>query len=176
VGAAYVALGSNLGDRLGYLRAAVERLGDLGVIEAVSGVYETDPVGYGDQPAFLNAVLRLRTGIPPAELLAGLLAIEAALGRTRSFPNAPRTLDLDLLFYDQRVLETADLVLPHPRLHERAFVLVPLAAIEPDLRHPLTGLRAGELLAALGPSSGVQRVAGGRLTLPGGHAASESPG
>jgi len=172
-GAAYVGLGSNLGDRLGYLRAAVERLRDYGAVEVVSDVYETDPVGYADQPAFLNAVLRLRTGITPADLLAGLLAIEAALGRTRSFPNAPRTLDLDLLLYDQRVLDTADLVLPHPRLLERAFVLVPLAAIAPALCHPLNSVRVDKLLAQIGGARGVSVFAGGSLAKSPGTATSE---
>ena len=173
---AYVALGSNLGDRLGLLREAVARLGDHGAVEAVSPVYETEPVGFADQPAYLNAALRLRTDLPPAALLAGMLGVEADLGRVRSFPNAPRTLDLDLLFYGDLILESADLVLPHPRLHERAFVLVPLADIAPELLHPTTGLRVRELLAALGDRGGVRVVAGGALTLPGGTEASESPG
>ncbi len=174
--AAYVALGSNLGDRMGLLREAVARLGDHGAVEAVSPVYETEPVGFTDQPAYLNAALRLGTDLPPASLLAGMLRVEASLGRARSFPNAPRKLDLDLLFYGDLVLDTADLVLPHPRLHERAFVLVPLAEIAPELLDPTTGLRVRELLAALGNPGGVKRFAGGSLTFPGGTDASEAPG
>lgn len=143
---AYVALGSNLGDRLAILREALRRLRQLGRIEAVSSVYETDPVGYDDQPPFLNAVALLRTDLDPNTLLARLLAIEADLGRVRTFPNAPRTLDLDLLFYDDLILNAPDLTLPHPRLHERAFVLVPLAEIAPELIHPILGVGTKQLL------------------------------
>lgn len=164
--AAYVALGSNQGDRLRLLREAVGRLSDYGTIEAVSAVYETAPVGVTEQAAFLNAALRLRTELGPEALLAAMHAIEADLGRVRTTVNGPRTLDLDLLFYDQLVLDTADLVLPHPRLHERAFVLVPLADIAPDLEHPNTGLSARDLVSALGDACGVRRFAGGSLTLP----------
>lgn len=160
---AYVALGSNMGDRLRLLREAVARLRDHGTVEMVSDAYETEPVGFADQPAFLNAALRLRTELPPEVLLARMLDIEADLGRTRTFPNAPRTLDLDLLAYDRLVLDAADLVLPHPRLHERAFVLVPLAAIAPDLRHPVSGVRVRELLAAIGEPGGVRLFTGGSL-------------
>ena len=153
---AYVALGANLGDRFATLGEAVRRLGALGAVEAVSTVYETDPVGYDDQPPFLNAVTRLRTRLEPRPLLAALQAIEAGLGRVRTFANAPRTLDLDLLFYDGLVLDEPDLTLPHPRLHERAFVLVPLAEISAGLVHPRLGRRIGELLSALGSPAGVR--------------------
>ena len=150
---AYVALGSNLGDRQATLRRAVERLGELGQIEAASSVWDTEPVGYVDQPRYLDAVVRLRTTLSPEETLARLLAIEHDLGRVRSFPNAPRTLDLDLLLHGDAVRSTPFLTLPHPRLHLRAFVLEPLAEIAPDLVVPMVGERAGALLAGLPASA-----------------------
>ncbi len=133
---AYIALGANLGDRLSTLIQAVEKLGQFGTIETVSSVYETEPAGYLDQPCFLNAVAVLRTLLGPVPLMNSLLGVETNLGRTRSFRNAPRAIDLDLLIYDDLQFDTATLILPHPRLGERAFVLVPLAEIAPDLRIP----------------------------------------
>ncbi|MCM8750119.1 2-amino-4-hydroxy-6-hydroxymethyldihydropteridine diphosphokinase [Thermomicrobiaceae bacterium CFH 74404] len=150
---AYIGLGSNLGDRLGYLRGAVRGLAEIGKIVAVSSLYETTPVGYLDQPWFLNAVVALETGASPEELHRHLLGLEEAAGRERPFPNAPRTLDLDLLFYDDLVLNRPELTIPHPRLHERAFVLVPLFEIAPNLRHPTLHKPVRELLAALGDVS-----------------------
>lgn len=158
----YVGLGANLGDREATLRGAVRRLSELGAIEAVSSRYETKPVGYRDQPLFLNAVVRLRTDLTPDALLQGLLQIEREFGRVRTFANAPRTLDLDLLFYGGLIIEAPTLVVPHPRLHERAFVLAPLAEIAADLMHPRFGRRTADLLAALGETTGVRRV--GALT------------
>ncbi|MCC6315028.1 MAG: 2-amino-4-hydroxy-6-hydroxymethyldihydropteridine diphosphokinase, partial [Thermomicrobiales bacterium] len=124
--AAYIALGSNLGDRAGLLAEAIRRLGAAGTVEAVSSLYETEAWGYEGGPPFLNAALRLRTQLEPVALLHMMQIIEMDLGRERSVLNAPRTLDLDLLLYDDAVVALPGLRVPHPRLHERAFVLVPL--------------------------------------------------
>jgi 2-amino-4-hydroxy-6-hydroxymethyldihydropteridine diphosphokinase len=156
VATAYIALGANLGDRAATLRAALRGIAKLGRVTAVSSLYETDPVGFREQPRFLNAVAALQTALPPLPLLLELRAIELKQGRTRSFRNAPRTLDLDLLLYDELVLDTAELTVPHPRLHERAFVLVPLAEIAPETRHPVREQTAAELLAALAAGEGVR--------------------
>ena len=145
----YLALGSNLGDRALHLRAALTALGRLLTIEIVSRVYETEPVGNRDQPDFWNLVLRARTSLEPRALLQHIQRIEESLGRTRSTRNAPRTIDIDLLGYDALVLHAEDLVLPHPRLHERTFVLYPLAEIAPDFYHPERKQSVHDLIAAL---------------------------
>jgi len=156
---AYIALGSNLGDRAKTLAAATDRLGRLGRVEACSSLYETEPVGFHDQPAFLNAVLALATGLDPLSLLHSLLAIERELGRDRSqgVPNGPRILDLDLLLMGGTVVATEELTLPHPALVRRRFVLAPLAEIAPQLRHPQRDQTIAELLALL-PDEGENRV------------------
>jgi|UniRef100_A0A7C1G1Z8 2-amino-4-hydroxy-6-hydroxymethyldihydropteridine diphosphokinase len=157
----YIGLGSNLGDRWATLRTAVGQLRTLGQVTAVSSLYETEPVGYRDQPWFLNAVVILETALEPQELLHRLLEIERAAGRRRLFPNAPRTLDLDLLLYDAVVMASEELVVPHPRLHERAFVLVPLVELAPDLIHPQFEVPMRVLLDALGErATEVRRLAG----------------
>ncbi len=153
---AYIGLGSNLGDRMAMLRKAIQRLETLGRITAASSLYETEPVGYLEQPRFLNAVVMLETDLAPIDLLQTLLGIERDLGRLRSFPNAPRTLDLDLLLVDDVVLDTPELTLPHPRLHERAFVLVPLAEIAPELVVPGSGKTLRELLRTLPDQGGAE--------------------
>ena len=133
---AVLALGTNLGDRLNNLQQAVDALRRLPdtAVTALSRVYETDPVGYTDQPAFLNAVVRLETALSPHALLGSCLGIEAALGRVRTFANAPRVVDVDVLVYEGVTLDTPELTLPHPRMHQRAFVLVPLGDVAPEWR------------------------------------------
>jgi 2-amino-4-hydroxy-6-hydroxymethyldihydropteridine diphosphokinase len=142
---AYIALGSNLPSSAGTpqqtLDAAILRVAQLGRLLVQSSYFETTPVGYADQPSFLNAAIALQTELDPESLLEHLLEIELSFGRDRShgIPNGPRTLDLDLLLYGDRVLDTRILQLPHPRMAQRAFVLAPMAEIAPDLIHP--GLR-----------------------------------
>jgi 2-amino-4-hydroxy-6-hydroxymethyldihydropteridine diphosphokinase len=151
---AYVGLGSNLGDRAAYLLLglfALSRLPKTHLLR-LSPVYETEPVG-PPQPPYLNMVAELETELSPTGLLAEMLRIEKALGRERRERWGPRTLDLDLLLYGDLVLEEAGLSVPHPRLHERAFVLVPLLDLLPEGRHPLLGQSFAELLASLDASS-----------------------
>ena len=139
---AYVGLGANLGDREGALRAAVATLGALeGVrVVAVSSFRETEPVGYLDQPPFLNGAVAVDTTLGPRELLDALLAVERSLGRTREGPRfGPRTIDLDLLLYGDESVDEPGLRVPHPRLHERAFALEPLADLDPGLVVPGQG-------------------------------------
>jgi 2-amino-4-hydroxy-6-hydroxymethyldihydropteridine diphosphokinase len=139
--------------------AAVAQLPAIGVaIVARSPWYLSEPVPASDQPWFVNGVVEIATELPPPELLARLLALEAQFGRERGARDAARTLDLDLLDYDGRECSTPDLVLPHPRLHERRFVLAPLCDIVPDWRHPRLGLSAAELLAGLPPGQPIRRA------------------
>jgi len=135
---AAIALGSNLGDRPANLFAALRALATLGTVTAISTFHDTAPVGYLDQPNFLNAAVILQTSLSPIDLLHALLEIERKLGRDRSTtpPKGPRSIDLDLLVYDALILTTPELTLPHPALHERAFVLDPLSEIAPTLIHP----------------------------------------
>ncbi len=148
---AAIGLGSNVSSELGSsketLEEAVRRLGQLGQVEAVSRWRETEPVEVADQPRFWNGAVLLRTVRPPAELLGGMLRIEREMGRVRVgvVRRGPRTLDLDLLLYDEQVLNTEELTVPHPLMHERGFVLEPLAEIGPKLRHAVLGRTVEEL-------------------------------
>jgi len=152
-----IALGSNLGDRAGFLLGAVAALSSGALADiALSPIYETAPLGPPGQGPYLNAVLAGRTRLSPRALLDELLAIENSFGRQRKERWGPRTLDLDLLDYADQVLDEPGLQLPHPRLHERAFVLAPLADVAPNWHHPLLGETAAELLAGL-DVSGVHR-------------------
>lgn len=132
---AYIALGSNLQDPVKQVSRAFDALAQLPATRLLqrSSLYKTAPVGYDNQPDFINAVAKVDTSLEPIELLHKLLAVEARFGRERPFPNAPRILDLDLLLYGEVCMQTAELTLPHPRMHERGFVLLPLAEIAPEL-------------------------------------------
>ena len=144
----YLALGSNMGSRLANLKNAIDNLTPQMTLKKKSHVYETPPWGFSDQPAFLNQVVMVETYMEAVPLLGHLKRLESALVRVPSFQNGPRLIDIDILFYDDLVLDTPDVKIPHPRLHERAFVLVPLADVAHDLVHPVLGKSVSELLAA----------------------------
>jgi 2-amino-4-hydroxy-6-hydroxymethyldihydropteridine diphosphokinase len=152
----YLALGSNIGDRGDNLRRAVAALAPEVQVASESPVYETPAWGYQDQPPFLNMALQAETSLPPEALLAHVKRLEIGLGRTPSFHWGPRLIDIDILFYDDLILDTPDLTIPHPRLHERAFVLVPLNNLAPRLVHPVLGQTVSELLASV-DTAGITR-------------------
>jgi 2-amino-4-hydroxy-6-hydroxymethyldihydropteridine diphosphokinase len=143
----YLALGTNLGNRPANLRAALNSLAPDIKILAESNIYETPPWGYTDQPAFLNMAVKCETDSDAAPLLKRLKQIEVRVGREATFRWGPRVIDIDILFYDDLVLESEALTIPHPRLHERAFALVPLADIAPDFVHPVLKKTIKELLS-----------------------------
>lgn len=136
----YLGIGTNLGDRTANLRYAIARMGEVLEITGLSAVYETQPVGYVDQPAFLNLVIRAWCALEASELLAQVKRIERERGRERTFRNAPRTLDIDILLYGDARIEEPGLSIPHPRMTDRGFVLRPLLELAPDLKEPGTGL------------------------------------
>lgn len=140
-------LGSNLGDRAAHLGVALYRLRAVVAPAAISSVWRTEPVGHVDQPDFWNLVVCGTTDLSPEALLAAVQGIEADGGRVRAFPNAPRTIDIDLLLYDDRVIDRPELTVPHPRMLERGFVLRPLAEVAPGRVHPVTGERIADHLA-----------------------------
>jgi 2-amino-4-hydroxy-6-hydroxymethyldihydropteridine diphosphokinase len=153
----YLALGSNLGDRMSNLTSAVQHLSAKLTIKKLSSVYETEPVYVKEQPLCLNAALSAVTRLDPFELLRFVKNIESDLGRQPSFRNAPRLIDIDILFYGDQIIETPELTIPHQGIAERAFVLVPLAEIAPELVHPVTHKKVSELLAEVEGVDGVKK-------------------
>ncbi|MBA7615911.1 Bifunctional folate synthesis protein [subsurface metagenome] len=153
----YLGLGSNMGNRQGNLDKALDLLSQRLRVGQVSSIYDTEPVGNVNQSRFLNLVCRVYTRLAPMGLLALAKGIELKLGRVPGKSNAPRPIDIDILFYDDQIMETPELVIPHPRLAERAFVLIPLAEIAPDLVHPVSSKTIRELLQGITETQGVLR-------------------
>jgi 2-amino-4-hydroxy-6-hydroxymethyldihydropteridine diphosphokinase len=152
----YLSLGSNIGDRAGNLNAAIDRLRSVGEIIQVSSFYETEPVEFAAQAWFLNCVIALDTEKTPQELLASILDIEQQMGRRRAQKKGPRVIDIDILLFGNLIVDEPGLTIPHPAMHERRFVLEPLAAIAPDVRHPALDLTIRELRDALPPGQTVK--------------------
>jgi 2-amino-4-hydroxy-6-hydroxymethyldihydropteridine diphosphokinase len=150
----YISLGSNLGDREQNLHAAIDHLRKLGEVKAVSSFYETEPVEYTSQPWFLNAAVALETELMPRQLMSRLLAIEQEMGRRRTVAKGPRVIDLDILLFGRSIVETLQLTVPHPAMHERRFVLEPLAEIAPEVRHPVFKRTVREMRDALPAGQG----------------------
>ena len=151
----YISLGSNLGDRVQNLKKALQALPENIRVLRVSGLYETDPWGYEEQPAFLNQAAEIKTDLPPVELLRVLKATEGLLGRKPNFRYGPRQIDMDILFYGSEIISLPELQIPHPDLQQRAFVLVPLAELIPDFLHPVLLRTVKQLLKTQG-SEGVR--------------------
>jgi 2-amino-4-hydroxy-6-hydroxymethyldihydropteridine diphosphokinase len=154
----YLSLGSNVGDRHDHLRTAISRLDSTGRVVAVSSFYETEPVEFVDQAWFLNCAVSLETASTPQQLMASLLGIEEDMGRQRKQKKGPRTIDMDILLFGDTVLESPGLTIPHPAMHQRRFVLEPLAEIAPEARHPVLNRTVRELLDSLPAGQAVRRI------------------
>ena len=156
----YLSLGSNLGDRAANLQTAIVQLAGLGKVEAVSSFYETEPVELTAQPWFLNCAVKLDTEKMPRQLIARILGIERGMGRQRKQKNGPRIIDIDILLFGSSIIDLPSLTVPHPKMHERRFVLEPLVEIAPEARHPVLKRTARELREALPVGQAVKRLCG----------------
>ena len=154
---AYVGLGTNIGDREANLQRAMDLLADSETVTATSPIYETEPVGYTDQPWFLNCVIALHTSLGPRALIERLQEIELQMGKATPFANGPRIIDIDLLLYETLVIDEPELRVPHARMHERRFVLAPLADVAPNTIHPTLGATIASLLSGLPKDEQVRR-------------------
>jgi len=158
---AYLSLGSNLGDRAANIRECISRLKGCGRVARISSLYETEPMELLEQPWFLNCAVKLETSLSPRELLACIQKIEADLGRNRVVDKGPRTIDVDVLLYDDVIVDDSALKIPHPAMTRRRFVLEPLSEIAPEVLHPLAGKSAQQMLAELKGAKGqVRRLSG----------------
>ncbi len=157
----YLSLGSNLGDRAANLRTAIGKLAELGSVVAVSSFYETEPVEMAAQPWFLNCAVKLDTEKMPRQLISGILNLEQTMGRQRKQQKGPRIIDIDVLLFGSSIIEIPALTIPHPKLHERRFVLEPLSEIAPDARHPVFKRTMRQLRDALPAGQTVKRLAAG---------------
>jgi 2-amino-4-hydroxy-6-hydroxymethyldihydropteridine diphosphokinase len=155
---AYLSLGSNVGDRVAHLRDAIARLESIGRVVSVSSFYETEPVEVTDQPWFLNCAVGLETALTAEQLMAELLQIEQEMGRRRIQKKGPRTIDIDILLFDDLILDSPDVTIPHPAMQKRRFVLEPLAEIAAEARHPGIKKTIRELLEELPAGQSVRRA------------------
>lgn len=162
----YLSLGSNVGDRDRNLREAIRALGGVGQVKAVSSFYETEPVDFVDQAWFLNCAVAMESLASPEGMMAELLRMERKMGRERNHRKGPRTIDIDILMFGERIVDSPDLKIPHPAMHRRRFVLAPLAEIAPEARHPGMNRTVRELLAELPERQVVRKVRGSENSWP----------
>jgi len=160
----YLSLGSNIGNRERSLREAIQRLGSVGQVHSISSFYETQPVGFTDQPWFLNCAVALETSASPTQLMQQLLEIEKAMGRRRIQKKGPRAIDIDILLFGDRVMNTLELTIPHPAMQYRRFVLEPLAEIASEVTHPRLQKSVRDLLRELPPGQTVLHSTRGMTT------------
>jgi len=154
----FISIGSNLGDKIGNCKIAIEEIAAFAKIVKVSSCYETEPLGYEDQPNFINCAAEIRTDLSPHELLTRLNQVENKLGRVREEKWGPRTIDLDIIFYGKQVVKDDNLVIPHPRAHLRGFVLEPICEIAPEFIHPVLSLPVSKILDDLDKTKKVKKL------------------